>query len=340
VRVLSILYVTEHRSTVRIAKGNVVVSRPDGAIRVPIESLEAVVLFGGQVTTDALAKCVEHGVRVTGLRRSGRVRFSVSGATSGNVLLRVAQHRAASDESATAAIARSIVAGKLQNYRNLLHRWAWDARPPERSMLLVQREVLAERIRGLSGLVDGDRIRGIEGDGTRRYFKGLAVHLGDRAGVGRFLLRTRRPPRDPVNALLSFLYALVQAELVGAIDAVGLDPQVGFLHGLRSGRASLALDLLEELRPAVADRLAVRLIHRRQLRLEHFTANGAGAWYLADEGRRLVLQAYEEAKDAEVEHRLLGRGLPAWTLPTVQATLLARHLRGDLPAYAPFVRTA
>lgn len=338
-RVLSVLYVTEHRSTVRVAKRNILVSRPDGAVRVPIESLDAIVMFGGQVTTDALALCVEHGVRVTALRRGGKVRFSVGGSTAGNVLLRVAQHRAAADPEATATISRAIVAAKLQNYRVLLQRWVWDAREPERSMMLAERDAIAERIGKLSTEVDGDRIRGLEGDGTRRYFKGLSVHLGDEAGVGRFMLRTRRPPRDPVNALLSFLYALVQAELVGAIEAVGLDPQVGFLHQQRPGRPSLALDLLEEFRPAVADRLAVRLIRRRQLRIEHFTANGAGAWYLADEGRRRVLEAYEEDKDDSVHHRLLRSDLPVWALPTVQATLLARHLRGDLPAYPPFVRT-
>lgn len=337
-RILSVLYVTEHRSTVRVAKRNIVVSRTNGAVRVPIESLDAIVLFGGQVTTDALALCVEHGVRVTALRRNGRVRFSVGGSTSGNVLLRVAQHRAAASLEATAIISRSIVAAKLQNYRFLLQRWAWDADEPERSMMLAERGAIAERIGSLRAEINGDRIRGLEGDGTRRYFKGLSVHLGDHAGVGRFMLRTRRPPRDPVNALLSFLYALVQGELVGAIEAIGLDPQVGFLHQLRPGRPSLALDLLEELRPAIADRLAVRLIRRRQLRLEHFTANGAGAWYLSDEGRRLVLDAYEDDKDASVQHRLLGREVPVWTLPIVQATLLARHLRGDLPAYPPFVR--
>jgi CRISPR-associated protein Cas1 len=263
------LYVTEHRATVRVAKRNIVVERPEGSARVPIESLDAVVLFGGQITTDALALCVEHGVRVTALRRSGKVRFSVGGSTSGNVLLRVAQHRAASDPEATAAISRSIVAAKLQNYGVLLQRWSWDAREPERWMMLAERDAIAERIGRVATEAAGDRLRGLEGEGTRRYFKGISVHLGDDAGVGRFMLRTRRPPRDPVNALLSFLYAVLQAELVGAIGAVGLDPQVGFLHQPRPGRSSLALDLLEELRGAVADRLAVRMLRRRQLRFEH-----------------------------------------------------------------------
>lgn len=337
-RVLNVLYMTEHRSRLAVRKRNLVVTGTDGeSTRVPVETIEAVVMFGGQVTTDALALCVDHGVRVSALRRNGRIRFTVGAPTAGNVHLRVAQHRSAQDPVAIAAIAQAVVAGKLQSYRSLLQRWAWDANDPERTLLLTERDAIAERIQGLHGTDDGDRIRGLEGDGTRRYFKGLSVHIADTAGLGHFLVRSRRPPRDPVNAVLSFLYAVVLAEVVGALEAIGLDPQVGFLHGLRPGRQSLALDLLEELRPAVADRLAVRLIRRRQLRLEHFARTGAGAWYLTDVGRREVLSAYEAAKDDDLHHRLLDRSIPGWTLPTVQATLLARHLRGDLPGYPPFV---
>lgn len=206
-------------------------------------------------------------------------------------------------------------------------------------MLQAEREAVGERIAGLGGTADGDVLRGLEGDGTRRYLKCLGAHLGDRAGVGPFLLRTRRPPRDPVNALLSFLYGIIQGEVEGALDAIGLDPQIGYLHGLRPGRASLALDLVEELRPAIADRLAVGLLTRRQLRPSHFTRSAGGATYLSDEGRLIVLTAVEGHRDEELQHRLLNRYVPVWTLPTVQATLLARNLRGDLPAYPPFVLT-
>lgn len=338
-RVLSTLYVTEHRAHVRMQKGNLLVSRPEGKTRVPIESLDAVVLFGGQITSEALELCVGHDIRVAALRRSGRVRFTVSGSTKGNVLLPVAQLRAADDGDRALDLARAFVAGKLQSYRSLLQRWAWDAREPERSMMRVEREAIGQRIGSLAAARDGDAVRGLEGDATRRYFKGLGAHLGDRAGVGPFLTRNRRPPRDPVNALLGFLYGVVQAEIEGALEAVGLDRQVGYLHGLRPGRASLALDLLEELRPAVADRLAVRLLTRRQVRLEHFDRTGNGATYLSMEGRRIVLAAIEGHREESLEHRLLGRELPIWTLPSVQATLLARHLRGDLPAYPPFVLT-
>ena len=154
------------------------------------------------------------------------------------------------------------------------------------------------------------------------------------------MTRSRRPPRDPVNALISFLYGIVLTEVVGALESVGLDPQIGFLHGCRPGRPSLALDILEEFRPSLADRVAARLIRLRQVRVGHLTGTPNGARYLSDEGRRIVLDAYEQDNDNELEHSLLGRRVPRWTLPGVQATLLARHLRGDLPAYPPFVLRA
>lgn len=335
-RLLNTLYVTEHRAHVRVQKGNLLVSQPAGRVRVPVETLDAVVLFGGQITTEAIDLCLGHAVRISALRRSGRVRFTIAGPTQGNVLLRVAQLRAADDTAHALTLARSFVAGKLQSYRTLLGRWAWDAPEPERSVLLAERDGIAQRLARLPSAMDGDTIRGLEGDGTRRYFKGLGAHLADRSVVGPFLTRNRRPPRDPVNALLGFLYGVAQGEVEGALEAVGLDRQVGYLHGLRPGRSSLALDLLEEQRP-VADRLAVRLLSRRQLRLEHFTRTSGGATYLSSEGRQIVLGAVESARGEDIEHRLLGRPVPLWSLPTLQATLLARHLRGDLDAYPPFV---
>lgn len=255
----------------------------------------------------------------------------------GNVHLRLGQMRAATDPERVPVLARWFVAGKLQNYRRLLTRWSWDAEPGHRNHLIRQQEAIAARLGSLAGAVDGDRIRGIEGDATRRYFKGLAAQLASTGSNLFFTGRNRRPPRDPVNALLSFNYGLVLTELVGALDAVGLDPQIGFLHGVRSGRPALALDLLEELRPAFADRLAVRLIARRQIRSEHFLVTPGGACYLTDEGRSILVRGYELFKDEEVPHILLERTVPRWTLPTLQATLLARHLRGDIPAYPPFV---
>lgn len=337
-RVLSTLYVRDHRARIALQKRALVVTVNGSWTRVPLEALEAVVLLGNaHVTTQALAACAERGVRVAALRRSGKLRFVVGGPVSGNVHLRLAQVRATSDPPTVARLARSFVAGKLQNYRRLVSRWSWDSGARERAHFRAQDVVLAERLGGLARAVSGDQIRGFEGDATRRYLKALSAKLASTGSGLYFSGRSRRPPRDPVNALLSFLYTLLLSELVGALDAVGLDPQIGYLHGVRSGRPALGLDLLEEFRPAFADRLAVRLITRRQVRPEHFVITPGGACFLSDEGREAVIGDYESFREEDVPHLLLGRSVPRWSLPSVQATLLARHLRGDLPAYPPYV---
>lgn len=336
-RVLSTLYVRDHQARVTLSKGSLLVAVNSSKTRVPLEGLEAVVLLGsGQISSDALAQCVERRIRVTSLRRSGHVRFTVGGPTSGNVYLRLGQFAAASDPERTAALARWFVAGKLQNFRRLLQRWAWDTPEPERTVLRAQQDIIELRLQALSGVADGDKIRGIEGDSTRRYFKGLAARLAAERQPLHFMGRNRRPPRDPVNALLGFLYGLLLSEITGALESVGLDPQIGFLHGVRPGRPALALDVLEEVRPT-GDRFAMAVIGRRRIRLEHFVTTPGGACYLSDDGRREVLGAYEAFKDEGVPQALLGRETPRWSLPGIQATLLARHLRGDLPVYPPYV---
>ncbi len=336
-RVLNTLYVRDHRASVGLQKGALLVKGPDGSrTRVPLNALEGVVMVGsGQITTEAMARCVERNIRICSLRRNGKVRFVVGGPTSGNVHLRVAQLRAATDVASCLSLARTIVAGKLQNYRLLLQRWSWDTAGLDRRHLIEQQHAIEDRLRALPDARDGDAIRGMEGDGTRRYFKGVAAHLSREPEAFRYMGRTRRPPRDPVNALLSFAYALVLTEITGALESVGLDPQIGFLHGLRPGRPSLSLDLLEEFRPTTADRFALKMITLHRVREVHFVATLGGACYLTDDGREIVIEGYEEFKDEEVVHRLLGKRVPRWSLPTIQATLLARHLRGDLPAYPP-----
>jgi CRISPR-associated protein Cas1 len=340
VSVKGTLYVTDHRARLRIRHGTLLVEQPSSSRRVPIEALEAVILTGrADITNDAIGELVRRSVRIAALSRAGRLRFVIGGPTSGNVHLRLAQFEAAIDPAHSAAISRWIVAGKLQNCRRLVQRWSWDASPEDRVFMERQASAIADRISDLTGTVSGDKIRGIEGDGSRRYFRCLARHLDTGDEVMNFEHRSRRPPRDPANALLSFTYGLILAEIVGALDAVGLDPQVGFLHRPRSGRPGLALDLLEELRPAVADRFSIAVLSRRQLRREHFQVVGAG-YYLTDEGRTEMFQLYETYRGAEVEHPVLSRRVGRWMLPTVQATLLARYLRGGVPGYPPFVTVA
>lgn len=336
-RVLNVLYVTGHRSKVGLQKGTVLITDPEaGKVRAPLSALEAIVLLGGsQISTQLLAECVDRHIRVVALRRNGKVRFAVGAPVRGNVHLRIGQYSASQDPDHTARIARTIVAGKLQNYRRLLHRWAWDAHGSIEWTLRDNIAVIDDRIRALPAMTDGDRIRGIEGDATRRYFKGLRAALFGSGFI--FESRNRRPPRDPVNSLLSFIYGLVLSETVGAVETVGLDPQIGFLHGVRPGRASLGLDMIEELRPSIADKFAVGLLRRRQLGDSDFTFTPGGACYLSDQGRASTLAAYESFKEQHVTHPLLNRDVPRWSLATIQATLMARHLRGDIADYPPFV---
>lgn len=337
-RLLSSLYITDHRAKVGVRKQSLVVSGSEGMERVPMRGLDGVVLLGaGQMSSQAMWACAEQGIRVSSLSRAGKVRFVIGGGTKGNVHLRIAQFRAAEDINRTHEIARWIVASKLQNCRHLISRWLWDAGERDRQVLELGRDALTRGIEALPLASDGDHIRGIEGDATRRYFKAMRTHLSSVGSVLAFNSRSRRPPRDPVNALLSFVYALVLTEVTGALETTGLDPQVGYLHGVRPGRPSLSLDILEEFRPSVADRFVVRTVARKELKAEHFVRTNGGACYLSEEGRRLLLSSYEEFKGQEVTHPLLDQVVPRWALPMVQATLMARFLRGDIPAYAPFV---
>ena len=311
-------------------------SSPEGSQRIPLEAIDALVVLGGaQITTQALDACVRRGIRVAALQMSGAVRFVVNGATSGNVHLRTALFRAAMDNAWSLALSKAIVAAKLQNSRRVVDRWSRDEKSAaEGDRLAVRGEQIRARIARLADADTADRVRGIEGDAARIYFRavGQAVASSDL----EFSVRTRRPPRDPVNAMLGFCYGLLVTECIGAAESVGLDYQMGFFHRPRAGRPSLALDLAEELR-ALTDRFVVSLIRRRQVGADSFIHMPGGSVYLSDDGRTRLIKAWEEHKEAEIHHQLFGRPIGRWALPSVQATLLARHLRGDLPAYPPFV---
>ena len=335
-RYLNTLYVRDHRARIQHRRGSLTVSSPDGSQRVPLEALDALVVLGGaQVTMQALDACVRRGVRVAALHRGGGVRFVVNGATSGNVHLRKALFEAVMDDSRSLDLSRSIVAAKLQNSRKVVGRWSRDEKDVAGSKRLADRsERIRQRIARLADAATGDHVRGIEGDAARIYFRAVEQVVAD-AELG-FSARTRRPPRDPVNAMLSFCYGLMVTECAGALESVGLDFQMGFFHRPRSGRPSLALDLAEELR-TLTDRFVVSLVRRRQIGRASFDHTPGGGVYLSDDGRTALIKAWEDHKETEVPHRILGRPVGRWAIPSVQATLLARHLRGDLPAYPPFV---
>ena len=336
---LNTLYVTSQDALLRLDRDTVrVVVEGENRARLPLLRLQAIAVFGRvTVTTPLIHRCAEDGRDVVWLTRRGRFRARLAGRALGNVLLRRAQHRALDDPARTLALARQFVAGKVQNSRLLLMRSA-RGRPGEED----ERELRAAAaqldaiLADLPAAADLDTLRGAEGLAARAYFAAFG-----RMAKGRPAFvpggRSRRPPRDRANALLSFVYALLRSECEAAIEGVGLDPQVGFLHGLRPGRPALALDLMEELRPAVADRLALRMINRRQIRPQHFEETPGGAVSLTDDGRRAALSAYAKRKERAVRHRLLGRKVPLGLVPHVQARLLARRLRGDLAHYLPYL---
>ncbi len=334
-RYLNSLYIREYQARVAYRRGSLLVTKPDGKQRIAMETLDAVIMFAGQITTNALTELVRRNIRVAALTRGGRIRFTVNRPISGNVHLRQAQHTAAADPVQTLDITRNIVAAKLQNSRRVIARWERDH--PDASIRARLRSRVAqigERIPQTAAADTPHGLRGIEGDAGRLHFGVMRIVLNK--GPLQFGTRVRRPPRDPINALLGFCYALVLTEAEGAIETVGLDPQIGFLHRARSGRASLGLDLIEELRPLV-DRFVVGMARRRQMRPDDFISTPGGACYLTDDGRDKLLKLWEAHKNTELQHKVLGRMVERWALPTIQATLLARHLRGDLPGYPPFV---
>lgn len=307
--------------------------------QVPLHHLGAIVCFGNVLVSSGLmARCAEDGRTLVLLDSNGRFRARVEGPVSGNVLLRRAQHDALSNPDVAMDIARNVVAGKIQNARQIILRGAREAHISDEASSLGQTAAqLSQALTRLQRSEDLDQIRGIEGDAARSYFETFGLMVRADREVFRFETRNRRPPRDPVNALLSFLYTLLLNDCIGAAEGVGLDPQVGYLHALRSGRASLALDLMEELRPILADRLALTLINRRQITARDFEERPGGAVYLNESGRKQVIVAYQKRKQEEVSHPVLQRKIPFGLIPHIQARLLARFLRGDVEAYLPFL---
>lgn len=336
---LNVLYVQTQGAVLHLDHDTVRVElEGETRLRAPLIRLSGIVVFGRvTVTPFLIQRCAEDGRSLVWLTTTGRFTARVEGATRGNVLLRRAQHLALSDAGRPREIARQIVAAKIQNSRNVLLRGARDAGDSTRSEVLANAGVrLAASLEQLRNVSTLDEIRGIEGEAAHSYFSGFwqMVRPSKEFSTSG---RSRRPPRDRLNAVLSFLYALVQNECASALEGVGLDPQIGFLHALRPGKPALALDLMEELRPALADRLALALVNRRQLQADHFEEFPDGGVYLTDEGRKAVVSAYQQRKSEEVQHRVLKQKVALGLVPHVQARLLARHLRKELVDYPPFI---
>jgi CRISP-associated protein Cas1 len=339
-QILNTLFVMTQRAYLHLDHDTLKVKvEKETKLQVPLHHLGAICCLGDvAVSTALLHRCADDGRSVVFLEQGGRFKCRVEGPVSGNVLLRRAQHEALTDPARTLAIARHLVAGKVQNARQVLLRGAREAAAPEDERPLQDAaRHLAEPLPRLETLQDLDQVRGLEGDAARVYFAVFTRLVKEDRDTFRFEGRTRRPPRDPMNALLSFIYTLLLSDCVAAIEGVGLDPQVGYLHALRPGRPALGLDLMEELRPVLADRLALTLVNRRQLLAKDFQQREGGAVLLTDDARRVVVTAYQQRKQEEVQHPLADQRMPLGLIPHVQARLLARHLRGDLECYPPFL---
>ena len=309
-------------------------------LQVPLHHLGSVVTMGNvMISPFFLGKCADDGRAVVILDRNGRFKCRMVGKTSGNVLLRQAQHDVVRDSHKMTALAAAFTAGKVKNARNVLMRTAREAvNSDEESRLRKSADVQADALLHLKSPRDADHVRGLEGEAAAAYFDVFPLMMKP---TEREQLpmngRNRRPPLDPVNALLSFLYTLMLNDCISALEGVGLDPQLGFLHVPRPGRPSLGLDLMEEFRAFMADRLAITLMNRKQITADHFEPRPGGAVYLNEKGRKEVVAAYQKHKQEEVEHQLLSEKSPLGLVPHLQARILARHLRGDLESYLPYV---
>lgn len=341
---LNTLYVLTQGAYVHLEGETVRVDLKDERLKqTPLHHLGAIVTFGlVTVSPYLMHRCAEDGRAITFMDANGRYLARVEGATSGNVLLRKAQYETHRDESAAATVARCIVAGKLQNCRAVLNRAIREAGEGKRAKDAVAAlsraaEAIAGQLKSLGQARSLDAVRGAEGHGSAAYFEAFDALITQQRTDFRFDTRSRRPPRDRVNALLSFLYALLMNDCRAACEGVGLDSQFGFLHAIRPGRPALALDLMEEFRAPLADRLALTLINRRQIGPEDFRERPGGAVLLNEEGRKKVVAAYQTRKQTEVSHPLLKTGVPLGVIPHLQARVLARCLRGDIPFYTPFI---
>ncbi len=339
-QLLNTLYITTPETYLRLDNDTLRVEvEHETRLRVPLHHLNSVVCFGHTgLSAPLMHRLAESGIALVLLDDNGRFKARLEGAVSGNVLLRQAQFKRVADPIFTLDMARASVAGKIKNTRQVLQRGAREAKVEDEAKVLTRlADDLAAALRALPDAKDLDSLRGVEGAAARQYFSGLNLLLRpDQRTAFAMDGRTRRPPRDRFNAMLSFLYAMWMNDCRSALEAVGLDPQVGFLHALRPGRAALALDLMEEFRPW-ADRLALTLINRGQLTAGDFVLREGGGVLLEPDARKTVVVAYQERKKDEINHSLLAQSLPLGLVPLVQARLMARAVRDDGAPYVPFV---
>jgi CRISP-associated protein Cas1 len=333
-KLLNTLYITRSECYLHKERETVVIKQGDNKLgQFPMLALQNILCFGQvSVSPGLMAACLESGVGLSFFTEFGKFQAQVMGMPKGNVLLRRTQYRWADDEEKSVSVARLMIAAKVGNCRAVLMR---EQRNHGTSDALTHAaEKMAALLENIRHARNVPQLMGLEGEAASVYF-GVFNSLLRSHGF-EFSGRVRRPPGDPVNALLSFAYVLLASECASALAGVGLDPYVGFLHQDRPGRKSLALDLMEELRAPLADRFVLTLINRGQMKLDDFVTEASGAVRLKDDARKTFLTAYQERKKESLKHPYLEESIELGLLPHAQALLLARHLRGDMQHYTPF----
>lgn len=339
-KLLNTLYITTPDRWLSLDGENIVISEKGNDIgRIPLHNLESVVSFGSVGATPALmGKCAEYNIGLYFLSRSGKFLCSVCGEISGNVLLRREQFRVADDEESALEIARSMIIGKIFNSRYSVERTLRDhamridtKKFKERSLFLLN------AARNCQNTLSKDELRGIEGEAASVYFGVFDEMILQQKADFRFEKRSKRPPLDNVNALLSFAYTMMTGMCTSALYAAGLDPFVGFMHTDRPGRRSLALDLEEEFRAVICDRFVLNLINKKQISPGDFEQRENSAVLLNESGRKIFLSAWQSYKQEEITHPFLKEKVQRGMLPYVQALLLSRYIRGDLDSYPVFL---
>lgn len=339
-KMLNTLYVTSEDLFLSYNNENVVVKRgEDVTARLPLLNLEGIVTFSYAGATPALmGECAKRGIQLSFMTPNGRFLARVNGMTQGNVLLRREQYRIADDEVRSCMIARNMITGKTFNCRWVLERALRDhALRIDQGQVKAASEQLQFLTQQIRDVTELESLRGLEGKAATEYFGVFDELILSQKVDFTFDNRNRRPPQDNVNAMLSFAYVLLSNDCASALESVGLDAYVGFLHRDRPGRKSLALDLEEELRAPFADRMVLTLINNRIMQEKHFEHQEGGAVLLNDAGRRLFLKHWQEKKRDEITHPFLKEKIPWGLVPYIQALLLARYIRGDMDGYPPFM---
>lgn len=339
-KLLNTLYITSPDRYLSLDGENVVISADHQEIgRIPLHNLERIMAFGCTGASPALmGKCAADSRELVFMSRSGKFLARVEGEVNGNVLLRRAQYRYADDKEISLSIAKNMISAKLYNSRWSLERTIRDhAMRIDTEDFSLKSAILHKSISNALSVADIDSLRGIEGEAAAVYFSVFDDMILQQKNDFRFTGRNRRPPLDRVNALLSFAYSLCTSMCASALESVGLDPYVGFMHTDRPGRRSLALDMVEEFRALMCDRFVITIINKRIIDLKHFDLRENGAVLLNEDGRRVFLTAWQNRKNDEIRHPFLEEKVQWGMLPYAQALLLARYLRGDLDAYPPFL---